>query len=52
LSTIWELRADHSSPDYAIAADEFIRNFKWDDADTSHFGLEPYFNLTIVQLDT
>ncbi len=43
----WSLRADHSSPTYAVGAVEFIRNFKWAETDSSHQGLEPYFNLTV-----
>jgi len=48
----WELRAEHGSSDYAVSAAEFIRNVKWADTDTSHQGLSPYFNLTVVRLDT
>jgi hypothetical protein len=48
----WELRAELRSSDYPVAAAEFIRNFKWADTDASHQGLVPYFNLTVVRVDT
>lgn len=47
----WSLEADHVSPMYAVGAIEFIRNFRWAAADSSHQGLEPYFNLTVVPVD-
>lgn len=40
------------SPAHATRAVEFIRDFKWADDDTDHQGLEPYFNLTVMKLDT
>jgi hypothetical protein len=32
------------------AAAEFIRNFRWDEADVDHHDSEPYFNFTVVPL--
>ena len=48
----WSLDVDDRSPTHATRAVEFIRDFQWADDDTDHQGLEPYFNLTVMKLDT
>jgi hypothetical protein len=45
----WDLEREKRSP---IGAAEFIRNFQWAEEDVDHQGLEPYFNLTVVPLNT
>ncbi len=32
---------------HPISAAEFVKTFAWDDADRSHGGRAPYFNLTV-----
>jgi hypothetical protein len=41
----WSLRADLPRQGYPKSANEFVHTFEWDEADKSHNGMEPYFNI-------
>lgn len=42
----WTLDAELPSRECAKSADEFIGTFQWANADDSHHGMAPYFNIT------
>jgi hypothetical protein len=45
----WSLNADLPLRENANTADGFIRTFQWANADHSHHGMEPYFNITAIR---
>lgn len=47
----WNLSSDRVTPEYPRTAVDFIQTFEWSEDDTSHRGLEPYFNLTVAMID-
>lgn len=48
----WSSETAMRSRDYPSSAAEFIRTFKWDPADNSHGGREPYFNILAERLNS
>jgi hypothetical protein len=48
----WRLRTDTPHQKHPKSANEFVGTFEWDEADTSHKGMEPYFNFVAQARDS
>lgn len=48
---VWSLQSVGGTPTYARSATEFIRDFGWADDDEDNEDSEPYFNLTVMEVD-
>jgi hypothetical protein len=47
----WSLNTDGTAKVSDRTAADFIRGFQWSDADESHCGMEPVFNITAKRSD-